>query len=131
VKPPATIACALAALLGLIAVGCSEPRLRVPALPYAVALRDLTPRTIRVVGTWDATSKRPVGSYMQGDVTHWVEVDVLNPDGTTEPQTWPYDEDDLGLRPPSSGTELVVAPAEWLAVPGTLPRRPSKVKGAR
>ena len=102
-----------------------------PALPYAVALRDLTPRTIRVVSSWDATTKRPEGSYMQGDVTHWVEVDVLNLDGTTEPQTWPYDEDDLGLRPPLSGTELVVAPAEWLAAPGTLPRRPAQVREAR
>ena len=122
-KHSAAIACALAALL---AVGCSASRLRVPAIPYNVALRDLTPRTVRVVAIWDATAKRPEGSYMQGDVTHWVEVDVLNADGTTEPQTWPYDEDDLGLRPPYSGTELVVAPAEWLAVPGTLPRRPDR-----
>ncbi len=109
-------------LLALLLVGCPHPTLRVAALPYVLASADRTPRTITVIEVHDGITTRPEGAYFRGDVTHWVEVEVLGADGTTTPQTWPYDAQDFGRLPPEPGTTLVVAPAEWLVAPGSLPR---------
>jgi hypothetical protein len=124
VSPSGALPAAILLLCGLVAAGC-HPRLRSPALPYEVAARDRQARTITVQHVWDALRDRPDGTYPRGNITHWIELDVTGPDGAEpEAQTWPYDQDSLGLRPPPSGTTLVVAPAEWLAPPGSLPRRP-------
>ena len=109
------------ALMGLAVVACT-PRLGAPAMPYDQALADRTPRSLTVVAVHDGVETRPEGAYFRGDVTHWVEVNVLNADDSTTLQTWPYDADDRGARPPIPGTQLVVAPAEWLVPPGTLRR---------
>lgn len=96
-------------LVGL--TGCDDPR--VPPLPRNEALSDRTVREVKIVKIWDQSGNR-MDNAGDPHVSHYIEVDVISGDEKGTKLTLPYDEWNVGEAPPSKGTTLLVAPADWV-----------------
>ena len=99
----------LLVLVGL--TGCDDPR--VPPLPRNEALNDRTVREVKIIKIWDQTGKR-MSNAGDPHVSHYIEVDVVSGDEKDTKLTLPFDEWNVGEAPPSKGTILVMAPADWV-----------------
>lgn len=99
-------------LLGLILLaGCNSSR--VPPIGRGEALRDRIPREVRVVKVWDQVDDRLDGPT-DPQISHYIEVDVLDGPEVGKPMTLPYDRWNTGKEPPSRGDRLVMAPSDWV-----------------
>lgn len=100
-------------LLGLVLLtGCSSAR--VSPIDRGQALRDRTPREVKVVKVWDQVNDRLDGPT-DPQISHYIEVDVLDGPEAGKPMTLPYDRWNTGKEPPSRGDRLVVAPMDWVS----------------
>ncbi len=114
---------AIAACVSGGLVGCNSPR--VAPTPRAKAIQDTEPREMRVVKVWDQVAE---GMDVDRDenVSHLIEVEVLSGPHQGETMTLPYDEWNVGKKPPRAGDRVVVAPADWVKRDANSHGRPMK-----
>jgi hypothetical protein len=96
----------------LLLAGCGNTP-REPPTPRAVALNDHTPREMRVVKVWDMVEDA-MDANRDENVSHLIEVDVLSGPDQGKHMTLPFDEWNVGHRPPAVGDRVVLAPADWV-----------------
>lgn len=101
----------LALCLLFLLTGCNEPR--TPAISRSESLRDRAPLQVRVVKVWNQSTDR-IESDNDPHVSHFIEVDVIAGERKGDKLTLPFDAWNVGREPPSRGTELVIAPADWV-----------------
>jgi hypothetical protein len=103
--------CTMGIVIAAALTSCDDPR--VPPIPRSEALGDRTVREVKVIKVWDQTGNRMNNS---GDphVSHFVEVDIVSGDEKGTRMTLPFDEWNVGEAPPSKGTILMIAPADWV-----------------
>ncbi len=106
----------LVCLLGLALAACGD--LRTGVYEPTLARRDQRAMRIKIVSVHDNLGR---DWCADSRVSHVVEVDVLDgpADLAGKPLTLPYDAFSQGRQPPEIGTEMVVAPADWLKQPAT------------
>ncbi len=92
--------------------GCAreEP---VTLLSHDQAMQDDRPRQVHVLRITDQVEDGS-GDNRDVDVSHWVKVRVLDGPGQGTLLLLPYDDWNVGRPPPRAGTDLVVAPADWV-----------------
>jgi hypothetical protein len=111
-------------LIVVLALGaCGGPREK--PTPRAEALRDTTPRELRVVKVWDQIEDS-MDVDRDENVSHVIEVEVLSGPDQGKILALPYDEWNVGRRPPRAGERVVIAPADWVKRDVTGHGRPAK-----
>jgi hypothetical protein len=100
---------------------CGGPR--VDPTSRTQALSDREPREMRVVKVWDQVAE---GMDLDRDenVSHLIEVEVTDGPEKGRAMTLPYDEWNVGKRPPRAGDRVLIAPADWVKRSPTSSGRP-------
>ncbi len=103
----------LSCLLGCLLIAACATHARPKPLALDQAIRDRTAQRVRVVRVYDQ-DERPIVRQAQATVTHYVEVQVAGVPDAGAYRMLPYDEFLVGQPPPERGTELTIAPADWV-----------------
>ncbi len=103
----------LCIVLLMVVAGCTARGPKGAAYSVEAAAADQQPRTIEVVKVWNLLDDA-VTTYRDGRVSHLIEVEVLA--GPPAAEAWPWDSFAKGGPPPTAGTRVVAAPAEWVGV---------------
>lgn len=101
------------AILVLIAAlsACGGPR--VAPTRRSDALADARPREMRVIKVWDQLTDGTDESRDE-NVSHVIEVEVLSGEEQGKVMALPYDEWNVGRRPPAAGERVMSSPADWV-----------------
>jgi hypothetical protein len=102
---------------------CGGPREK--PMPRSEALQDATPREMRVVKVWDQVEDS-MDLDRDENVSHVIECEVLSGPDQGKVLALPYDEWNVGHRPPRAGERVVVAPADWVRRDPNSHGRPAK-----
>jgi hypothetical protein len=100
-------------LLALAVLAGCGPETRTPPLQRNQALARTEVLELKVVKVWDVVADALDHSREAG-ISHIVEVDVLSGPSAGTQLALPYDDWNVGKAPPTEGTTVVVAPADWV-----------------
>ncbi|MBA2480401.1 MAG: hypothetical protein H0V44_07045 [Planctomycetes bacterium] len=105
----------------LLLAACGGPRVK--PISRSAALSDPQPREMRVVKVWDQVTE---GMDLDRDenISHLIEVEITDGPEKGTVMTLPYDEWNVGQRPPRAGDRVVLAPADWVKRSATSTGRP-------
>jgi hypothetical protein len=108
----AVLALVTLAILVLVS-GCGGGEARSRPLNRGQAAARTEVMELKVVKVWDVVSDA-LNHDREPGISHYIEVDVLSGSAAGTPLTLPFDEWNVGGRPPAEGTTVVVAPADWV-----------------
>ncbi len=103
----------LLCLFILILAGCGGSQTRTPPLNRGQALARTEVLEMKIIKVWDVVADA-LNHDREPGISHYIEVDVLSGSSAGKQLTLPYDEWNAGGRPPSDGTTVVAAPADWV-----------------
>lgn len=100
------------ALLPWTLTGCAQPE-RPVVVTRLEAMDDIRPRRVHVVKVFDQVYDA-TDAPRDESVGYEVQVRILDGPEQGRLMLWPFDDWNVGHLPPHPGTDLVVAPADWV-----------------
>ena len=100
-------------LLVLVLPGCGGQRDNATIVTRTEALADAVPKEMLVTHVYDSVTDI-VNPDHDENISAMIEVTILSGDDQGKDFVYPFDEWNVGRKPPQVGERVVLAPADWV-----------------